>query len=337
MDQERDQLFDAGDSRLRIIYLYQMLRQSTDETHWLSTYDIIGRMQSEHGIYMHRTTLPIDIAILRSVGVDVQEVHKRAYHFYIPEAPFTLPELRLMIDAVLSSRFITAKRSKELVQKLISLTGEHNREKLHRTVHATGKAKSENEQGYAIVDALNEAIHRNRKVSFCYFDYNRKKEHILRNDGAPYTVSPYDLIWDGDAYYLTGYCDERGEVRTFRVDRIDDIPGILPDKIVRRPKGYRVEKYTQEVFRMYATQDVTEVKLLCDEDMMRVLVDKFGPKVRTKKDGSNRFIATVKVCLSPNFYRWVFGWRGKMTIQSPEEVRQQYRQLLQEELEQYNG
>lgn len=335
MDQDRNPQLDQSDSRLRILYLYQMLRQHTDEAHPLSTYQILDRMKAEHGISMHRTTLPRDIEFLRAAGVEVMEEHRKALYYYLPEQPLSLPELRLLIDAVLSSKFITAKKSRELVAKLISLTSEHSAEKLRRTVHVTGKAKSENEKGYYIVDALNEAIALGRKISFCYFDYGCKKEHILRNDGLPYTFSPYDLIWDGDYYYLTGYCDERGEVRTFRVDRIERQPEILEEKLVPKPKGYRVEKYTQETFRMFATQDITEVKLLCEQEMMRAVIDQFGSTVRTKKIGKNQFLATVKVCVSPTFFRWIFGWGGKVKIQAPAQVKEQYWEMLRDEMEHY--
>ena len=325
----------ADDGRLRILYLYQMLMRDSDESHMLSTPEILRRMEKEHGILMHRTTLPKDVDLLREVGVDVRSERRRALHYYIPEGPFSVPELRLLIDAVLSSKFITDRKSKVLIEKLIGLTNAPNSDKLHRTIHTTGKAKSENEKGYAIVDTINEAIHGKRKISFYYFDYDNRKKHILKNDGMPYTVSPYDLIYDGDYYYMTGFCDEREEVRTFRVDRIEKQPDLLEDVAVKRPKDYRVERYTQEVTRMFSTEETVEVTLLCESELMKAVIDHFGSKVRTKTVGDNRFRATVKVCPSPTFYRWVFGWGGTMMIESPIEVRDRYIELLHLELDQY--
>lgn len=217
----------------------------------------------------------------------------------------------------------------------MSLTSDTSADKLRRTVHVTGKAKSDNEKGYYIVDAINEAINTGRKIAFFYFDYDGKKRHVLKNDGEPYTVSPYDLIWDGDYYYLTGFCDERNEVRVFRVDRIERQPATLEEEAVKAPKGYRVQKYTQEVFRMFATQETTEVKLLCDNTMMKAVIDKFGVKVRTKAVDEDHFLATVKVCASPTFYRWVFGWGGLIQIEGPDSLKEQYKHMLLEELEQY--
>ena len=327
----------ADDGRLRILYLYQMLLRDTDEQHALSTPEILRRMKEEYGITMHRTTLPKDVELLREAGVDIRFERRRALHYFIPEGPFSVPELRLLIDAVLSSKFITQKKSEALVEKLIGLTNAPNSDKLHRTVHVTGKAKSENEKGYNIVDAINEAIHGKRKISFYYFDYDNRKKHVLKNDGKPYTVSPYDLIYDGDCYYMTGFCDERGEVRTFRVDRIEKQPALLPDAAVKRPRDYRVERYTKEVTRMFSTEETVEVTLLCDAELMKAVIDHFGSNVRTKPVGENQFRATVKVCPSPTFYRWIFGWGGKMRIDDPEKMRNDYKSLLYAEYLNYQG
>lgn len=335
MEKDRIHPFDKDDSRLRILYLYQMLQKHTDEAHALSTRQIMEMMEAEHEISMHRTTLAKDIEVLRAAGVEVMSERKRTIYYYLSDRPLSLPELRLLIDAVLSSKFITEKKSRELVEKLISLTSETSADKLRRTVHVTGKAKSDNEKGYYIVDAINDAFHLGKKISFYYFDYDGKKKHVLRNEGSPYTVSPYDLVWDGDYYYLTGYCDERGEVRIFRVDRIEKQPDILDQPLIPRPKDYRVEKYTQEVFRMFATQEVEEVKLLCNNEAMKFVIDQFGAGVRTKQIGKDCFRATVKVCLSPNFFRWVFGWDGQVIIEGPEAIKAQYKEMLQKELEKY--
>ena len=335
MEKKRRLPFDNDDSRLRVLYLLQMLQKHTDESHALSTGQIMERMKAEHGITMHRTTLPKDIEVLRAVGVEVMSERKRTMYYYLSDRPLSLPELRLLIDAVLSSKFITEKKSEELVNKLISLTSETSADKLRRTVHVTGKAKSDNEKGYYIVDAINEAIHLDHKISFFYFDYDGKKKHVLRNEGAPYTVSPYDLIWDGDYYYLTGYCDERNEIRTFRVDRIEKQPDVLEQPMVPKPKDYRVERYTQEVFRMFATQETAEVTLLCENDLMKSVIDVFGSNVRTKAVDKNHFLATVKVCLSPTFFRWVFGWDGQVKIEGPDQVKRQFVDTLKAELGRY--
>ena len=323
------------DNRIRILYLYEILRKYTDEEHTLSTNQIRSILQEQYGMTIHRTTLSRDIEVLRAAGIDVLQVRHKALHYHLAGRAFSVPELRLLIDAVQSSKFITEVKSAELVEKLIALTSKTNADKLRRAVHVTGKAKSDNEKGYYIVDVINKAINLGQKISFYYFDYDGKKHHVLKNNGEPYTVSPYDLIWDGDFYYLTGYCDERGEVRVFRVDRIEDRPELLEGEAVRPSRRYRVEKYTQEAFRMFATQKPEKVMLYCDNSMMKAVIDKFGVKVHTKAIDKKHFLATVKVCTSPTFYRWVFGWNSLLKIEEPEEVLKEYLQMLTYEINSY--
>lgn len=224
--------------------------------------------------------------------------------------------------------------SAELIDKLLSLTTTVNAEKIKRSLHLSGRAKSDNEKGYYIVDAINEALDLKYKISFQYYDYNRRKEQVLKNDGNPYTVSPFDLIWDGDFYYLTGYCDDRDEVRVFRVDRITAQPQLLQEGIVPKPADYDVEKYTSEVFRMFADQEAKAVTLVCAENAMKIIIDKFGKDVETRVYGNNKFMVTVNACTGPTFYRWIFGAGGNIRISAPEDVRAEYRKMLQEALEQ---
>ena len=238
---------------------------------------------------------------------------------------------------------ITAKAGEDIIRriimiptKLLSLTSENNADKLKRSVHITGRVKTENEKGYYIVDAINEAINAGVKISFYYSELNGKKKEVLRNDGKPYTVSPFDLIWDGDYYYLTGYCDEREAVRTYRVDRIKKQPEMLPEKAVEKPKGYNVSKYTTEVFRMFSTDEAIDVTLLCDNCIMKSVVDKFGMKIKTQSVGEEKFRIKVKVCVSPTFYRWVFGAAGKIMIEGPSNVRKAYKEMLQKSLDSMN-
>lgn len=322
------------DTRLRIFYLYQMLLTQSDEEHPLSTKQITDRMMEQHHILVHRTTVPKDIDLLRAAGVDIVGERKRAWEYHLADRKFSLPELKILIDAVQSSKFITEKKSKILIEKLVSLTSETNADKLKRSVHITGRVKSENEKGYYIVDAINEAINAGVKISFYYFELNGKKRKVLRNDGKPYTVSPFDLIWDGDYYYLTGFCDERSAVRTFRVDRISQQPELLAEKAMEKPDGYDVSKYTTEVFRMFSTDEPINVTLRCENCVMKSVIDKFGMKIKTTSLDADTFRTTVKVCAGPTFYRWVFGAGGKIVIESPIETRNEYREMLQNALNQ---
>lgn len=328
-----DNAVSDNDNRLRVLYLYQILLTQSDEEHPLSTKQIMDKMRELHNIHMHRTTVPNDIALLQAAGFEIIGERKRAWEYYLADRQFSLPELKLLIDAVQSSKFITEKKSRELIEKLLSLTSEKNSVKLKRTVHITGRVKSENEKGYYIVDAINDAINDGKKISFYYYELNGKKKTVLKNGGKPYTVSPYDLIWDGDYYYVTGYCDEREAVRTFRVDRIKQQPILVDELPVEKPISYDVTKYTTEVFRMFATDEAVEVTLLCDDSVMKSVVDKFGMGIKVKSIKENLFQTTVKVCAGPTFYQWVFGSDGKVRIISPECACNEYKNMLLRALE----
>lgn len=324
---------EQNNTRLRILYLYQLLLSQTDEDHPLTTKQITDKMKELHGIHMHRTTVPSDIELLKAAGFEIMAERKRAWNYYLADRTFSLPEIKLLIDAVQSSKFITEKKSRELIEKLISLTSETNAGKLKRTVHITGRAKSDNEKGYYIVDAINDAMNAGVKISFYYFDYDGKKKQVLKNDGRPYTVSPYDLIWDGDFYYMVGYCDNREEIRVFRVDRIKQQPELLDESMVQQPEEYSVTRYTQEIFRMFDTQEIVEVTLLCENSVMKSIIDRFGSAIRTKAIDKEHFQVKVKVCAGPTFYRWVFGFNGKIKIVGPEDTLQTYREMLTKALE----
>lgn len=326
---------NTNDSRLRLLYLYQMLLTSSDEDHPLTTTQIIDAMEKEHGIHMHRTTVPSDIALLKAAGFEIMSERKQAWNYYLSDRTFSLPELKILIDAVSSSKFITEKKSKDLVKKLISLTSETNADKLRRTLHISGRVKTENEKGYYIVDAINEAMNSGKKVSLFYYDYSPSKRAVLKNNGEPYTVSPYDLLWDGDYYYVIGFCDERNDIRIFRVDRIKKQPTILADEAVSKPKDFDINHYTNEVFRMFDTDMTKDVRLICNNEVMKFVIDKFGKSVKTSVVDESHFAANIQVCISPTFYGWLFGFGNQIIIEGPNEIKQDYVEYLRRSLDAY--
>ena len=209
-------------TKLRILYLYQHLVQHTDAEHTLSTAEL---MKIEIGC------------------VFPKEQESTQNKYYYDGHVYELPELKVLVDAIASSKFITQRKSEELITKLLALTNSQNAAKLRRHIYAAGRVKSENEHGYYIVDAINEAIDTKRKISFYYTDFDIAKQRYVTNDGNPYTVSPYTLIWDGDYYYMRGFCDERQEMRNFRLDRIAEQPKILNQIVVMPPEYYTPADY----------------------------------------------------------------------------------------------
>ena len=227
-----------------------------------------------------------------------------------------MPELKLLVDAVASSRFITEKKSKELAKELSGLASESRRRELRRHVHATNRVKSQNEKIYYTVNTINEAISKRRKLSFQYTEFSADLQEVYRNDGAVYILSPYALLWNEDFYYVVGWSDKHGNVSVFRVDRVDHAE-MLEDKAVKRPEGFRLDDYSKPIFDMYEGSERIEVKLECRNDLAKYIVDRFGAKLETERISNERFTVTVEVSLSPTFYAWVFQFGGGIRILSP--------------------
>ena len=324
---------NENDIRLRILYMYQILLRYSDAEHQLTTNQIRDLMESEHGITMHRTTVPGDIEVMKRAGIDVISRRSRQNRYYLENRKFELPELKLLIDAVESSRFITEKKSRALAEKLMTLTSVPRAEKLKRNLHAAGSVRSDNEKGYYIVDAINDAINAGRRISFFYTDYDSRKKRVLRNDGKAYIVSPYTLIWNGDFYYMVGYNHHQDEIRTYRVDRILKQPEIFEESAETAPEDFDVTRYTREVFRMYDNQATEEVTLVCSNDVMKGVIDQFGQDIKVRKEDSDHFRTTVSVCTSPTFFGWVFQWCGKVRIAAPESAVREYQSMAQVAME----
>lgn len=301
-------------TKLRILYLYQHLLKHTDAEHPLSTAELIKILKEQYAIKVSRNTISDDLAILHDCGLHIEHYESTQNKYYYDGHLYDLPELKILADAISSSRFITQRKSDELITKLLTLTSAANAVKLRRHVYVSGRAKSENEQGYYIVDAIHEAIDSHRKIRLIYTDYDVNKKRYLTNDSAPYTVSPYTLEWDGDYYYLRGFCDERQAVRTFRIDRIAEQPKILNQIAVSLPEDYSPAQYSKCVFRMFDTDQPEEVQLLCHVSTMKHIIDHFGMNVKTEPIDEEHFRTEILVCTSSTFYRWIFGFNGKMRI-----------------------
>lgn len=322
-----------NDHQLRLLYLYQILLRHTDVDHPLSTKALLGLMESEHQIKLHRTTIPKYIELLNAGGFEVMEIRSREKMYYLGDRLFELPEIKLLIDAVQASKFISAAKSRDLTRKLMRLTSEVDASKLKSNLVVTDRVKSDNEKSYYIVDAINEAINGGRRISFYYTEYNARKERVLKNNGEPYILSPYTLVWDGDYYYVLGLNHGRDQVNTFRVDRISSRPEILEEPAAPAPADLNLGEYSREVFQMYHTEEPVQVTLLCENDLMKHLIDQFGLDFPTEAVDDGHFQAEVLVYTSPTFYRWVFGWCGKMKIQGPASVVEEYHRLARAALE----
>lgn len=312
-------------NKFRPLYLLQVLEEYTDENHQLTTSEIVKILEEKYSLATHRTTIPTDIKILCDYGIDIITVKSSQNKYYIGSRNLELPEIKLLIDAVQSSKFITAKKSIVLVQKLTGMTSKYQAQSLNRNIIIDKRIKPTNEKIYYIVDALNDAINQKRKVSFNYFDYLPNKKKHIKNDGKPYIISPYSLAWNGDYYYLIGYSDEREKTLVFRVDRIQKKPTILRDEISAKPSDFDLAVYTNQVFQMYDGEERT-VELKCDNELMKNIIDRFGEKVNVISNDESAFTVSVTVDVSSTFFGWVLGFGGGIKIIAPNDVRELYKE-----------
>ena len=315
------------ESKPRILYLLRILEQYTDEEHPLTTKQLIEMLNEKYGISTYRTTIAKDVAALQEFGVDIVVIHSTQCKYFIGNRQFELPELKLLIDAVESSKFITSKKSDALIKKIHMLTSNGQVKKLKRNNYVSGRIKPNNEQIYYIVDTINDAINERKQISFSYYEYTGLKEKVLRNKGEIYTISPYHLVWNDDYYYVVGYSEKREKIVTFRVDRIASQPDILSADAVPVPEDFDIAEFTKQVFYMYDGEEVL-VDLRCDNGLMKTMVDRFGEDITTLAYDENSFKITVRVSESPTFFGWIFGFGGKVQILAPESVKEQYRQMI---------
>ena len=270
--------------------------------------------------------------MLHDCGLNIEHYESTQNKYYYDVQTFDLAELKVLVDAISASKFITQRKCDELITKLLTLTTVDNARKLRRHIYVENRVKPDNQNGYYVVDAINEAIDTRRKISFFYTDFDMNKQRCTANEGRPYTVSPYTLIWDGDCYYMRGFCDERQEMRNFRVDRIYEQPKILNQIAVMPPDGYNPTEYSRHVFRMFDTDEPVDVQLLCHSSVMKYLIDNFGTDFESEVIDDDHFKATVNACTSSTFYRWVFGFIGKIRILAPQNVLVEYKDMLRKAL-----
>ena len=314
-------------AKLRPFYVAKMLYEQTDEDHYLTIAQIMEQLEKENGISTSRGTVGDDIKALQKLGIEIEVIPSTQKRFSLIGRRFDLLELKTLIDAVESARFIPKKKSAALVEKLGSLTSQHNTEKLVRNVDVENRIKADNEKIYYIMEALNDAINANKKVSFQYFTYNVRKEQKLKYDGYTYAFSPYKLIWNGDYYYVVGFSEKHKGIGSFRVDRIARCPKILDDDAVYPPKNFDLNVYLNSMFRMYNGQR-KQIELVCSNDVMDAIIDKFGKDVHVLVNDMKSFRAIIETSVGSVFYSWIFGFGGKVVIKSPEDVKDEYSSMV---------
>lgn len=314
-------------SRLRPLFVLKTLYEKTDETHSITISQILQELNEKYRITSYRKTIKEDIDLLIAAGYDIEFIKSSQNQYQISNRDFDIAELKILMDAVASSKFISKAKSQELSDKLSRLCGPYERESLLRNIDVERRVKSENKQLFLIVDALNTAINQKKKVAFKYYSYNVKKEKKEKHGGFVYKFSPYRLVWNGDFYYVVGYSDKYKNVGSFRVDRISVVPEILEENAMIMPKDFDINHYLDSMFRMYNGIQ-REVELICDNSVMDSIIDRFGEDVSVYAHDMESFRIIVNTAISHVFYSWIFGFGGKIRIKGPEEVKEGYEKMV---------
>ena len=320
----------ANRQKIKLLKLMELLRHRTDEQHPLSTNDIC-RCLEEMGISCERRTLAKDIALLNEQGFEVMwcKVEKeKAY--YTEDRSFSIPELKILIDAIQAANFITDKKSSELIDKIASLGGSHRADILKNNIIHFNTRKHSNETVYYSVGYLEEAILNQKKVLFRYFDLDEQGEKVYRREGHRYVVEPVALVFHEDNYYVVVYSEKHDNTANYRVDRMESVK-VIDEPVSQKVLDLRneVAGYTERVFKMYGGQPV-DIVIEFDDKLISSVYDKFGENTKMIRTQEHTCVATVKVQISPTFWGWLFQFGRKMRILSPAKLVEEEKNIINE-------
>ncbi len=302
-------------SNIRIIELLRFLYQQTDEAHAVTVSEMIEYLKSK-GIPSVRQTVYTDLEALDTAGIDIVQIKSTQNRYFIGSRIFEYPELKMLVDAVASSKVISAKKSQALIQKLGQLTSIQQAEQLQRLASLSSRVKPHNEKVYYIIDSIQTAILDQHQISFQYYEYTPEKKKILKHDGYRYILDPYALEWKNDHYYLIGYSHKHKGIAHFRVDRLTSVEP-LDSKFQPMP-DFDVAAYTNKMVDMFAAEHAEQVKLLCSNELMRVIIDHYGEDIEISPYDDTHFTVIIEVNPSGTFYGWIFKFMGKIRILSPQ-------------------
>ncbi len=314
-----------GSQKGKLLLLLDFLRRETDEDHPATTAQIVDYLE-KNGVSAERKSVYSDLDALADYGYDIQRRPGPGGGVYLGQRDFELAELKLLVDAVESSRFITPKKSAALIAKLERLTSRHQGRALQRQVFMLQRVKSMNESAYYSVDTIHTAIAQGRMVTFRYFDFNSKKEKVFRHDGKTYLVSPYCLAWDNANYYLVGRVPGEDMTRHYRVDKMAQVS--LSPEPSDVPRDFDPAAYVSRYFSMFSGRPA-KVRLRCRESLAGVILDRFGREVMLVPDGEGFFTTTLDVVVSPQFWGWLAGLGTGVELVEPAWAAQEYRAYLQ--------
>jgi len=313
--------------KLKLLYLLQILTERTDEEHSITLSEIIDALE-QYGVKAERKSIYDDLECLSLYGVDICTCRSKTTGYYVGSRDFELPELKLLVDSVQSSKFLSAKKSMELISKIEKLTSNYNAKKLQRQVYITNRIKTFNEQIYYNIDKIHDAIAVNKKISFKYFNLDVNKQKIFRKNGERYIETPVSMTWDDENYYLITYKEKYGDFTHYRVDKMEDIE-IDGENRQMPEKTFDLSEYSKRMFSMFGGEE-TEVAIRFENSLAGVVFDRFGMDVPITEKGENTFVCRVKVAVSDQFVAWVMSFGNRAKILSPDSVLNHVKTLLKE-------
>ncbi len=322
----------SSNSKLKLLYVLRFLLEKTDEEHPVTVQEIIDEIKSM-GLSSERKSIYEYIELLQEYGVDIICHREKRNRYFVGSRDFELPELKLLVDAVQYSKFITQRKSDELIRKINTLASENQARQLVRQVYVTNRLKTVNETIYYSVDILHNAIADKRKITFKYFEYDLTKERKYRKNGLKYTAIPCVLIWDDENYYLVTYNEKHEKYVNYRVDKMTDVE-LSDEHFEDLPQKLDVMNYCTKIFNMFGGTDEI-VELECTQDLIGVVIDRFGQDIEVTSSTDGLFRITVPIVLSPTFLAWIFQFQHKMKLIGPQSAVDQYQTMLKKTMEIY--
>ncbi len=311
----------SPNQKLKLLYLVKFLLQNSDENHPVSMAKIIEEL-AKNDISAERKSIYDDLESLRLFGFDIVQIKGKNGGYYIGERDFELPELKLLVDSVQSSKFITQDKTHKLIKKIEGLASIYDGQLLQRQVFVSNRVKSMNESIYYAVDGISDAITQNKKIKFRYFEYTVTKERRFRHDGAFYNVSPFALIWDDENYYMLAWDSSAEKFKHFRVDKMHGVLMLEDSRDGTEAfKKIDMSAYSKSVFGMFGGNEQS-VKIRFANYLAGAVIDRFGRDTVIIRDGDEHFTVNVNVAVSGQFYAWVFGFGRDAEIIAPADIRE---------------
>ena len=324
----------SSNQKLKLLYLMKYLMEKSDEEHPLSVADMIEEL-ARYDIKAERKSIYDDLEALRLFGLDVVQSRGKTTGYYIGARDFELAELKLLVDSVQSSKFITQKKTLSLIKKIESLASAYDAQLLQRQVYVRNRVKSMNESVYYNVDKISNAITADRVIKFKYFDYSVTKERRFRKDGAWYEISPFALMWDDENYYMLGFDTDMGRMKHYRVDKMTEIEPLERFRDGKKEfEKVDMSEYSKKVFGMF-TGELQTVKLRFANHLVGAVIDRFGRDTMIIAGDEEHFTVSVNVAVSPKFYAWLFGFGKEVEIVYPAALREEMKKAALEIAEMY--